>query len=163
MNYCKVNPCDIANGPGVRVSLFVAGCRRHCRGCFNPETWDFAAGEPFTPEVQERILGLLAPDHIAGLTVLGGEPFEPENQPALLPLVKAARAGFPDKTIWAYTGFLLDALLPGGRAHGPATDGILSCIDVLVDGPFIQEQRDISLVFRGSANQRQINLKNYRK
>ena len=163
MYYGALKKTDIANGPGVRVSLFVSGCTHHCKDCFNPETWDFAAGEPFTPEVQERILGLLAPDHIAGLTVLGGEPFEPENQPALLPLVKAARARFLDKTIWAYTGFLLDDLLPGGMAHGPATDGILASIDVLVDGPFIQEQRDISLVFRGSANQRQINLKNYRK
>lgn len=163
MNYCRINSCDIANGPGVRVSLFVAGCRRHCPGCFNSETWDFAAGKPFTPEVQERILRLLAPEHIAGLTILGGEPFEPENQPALLPLVKAVSDRFPDKTIWAYTGFLLDDLKLGGIANGPCTDALLSFVDVLVDGPFIIDRQDVSLMFRGSSNQRVIELNRYRK
>lgn len=163
MNYCRINPCDIANGPGVRVSLFVSGCRRHCPGCFNPATWDFEAGEPFTKEVQERVLTLLAPDHIAGLTLLGGEPFEPENQAALLPLARSVKLRFPTKGIWAYTGFTLEELLHGGSAKTDATAELLSQIDVLVDGPFVQELRDISLVFRGSSNQRLINLKKYRK
>lgn len=163
MNYCKINPCDIANGPGVRVSLFVAGCNRHCPGCFNPETWPFDAGEPFTLAVQERLFSLLAPDHIAGLSILGGEPFEPANQAALLPLVREARRRYPGKSIWAYTGFVLPDLLPGGKAHILETEELLASIDVLVDGPFVQERKDISLAFRGSSNQRVINLKKYRK
>lgn len=163
MNYCKINSCDIANGPGVRVSLFVAGCNRHCPGCFNPETWSFTAGKPFTPAVQERLLAFLVPDYIAGLSILGGEPFEPSNQAALIPLVREVRRRFPGKSVWAYTGFVLPDLLPGGQAHGPACDELLACIDVLVGGPFIQEKKDISLVFRGSSNQRVINLKNYRE
>lgn len=163
MRYCKINPCDIANGPGVRVSLFVSGCRRHCPGCFNPQTWDFSAGEPFTPEVREHVLELLAKDYIAGLTLLGGEPFEPENQPGVLALVTAVRERLPGKTIWAYTGFRLEELLPGGAGHCESTDALLALVDVLVDGPFELENRDISLAFRGFSNQRAINLKKCRK
>jgi len=159
MNYSEIKPLDIANGDGIRVSLFVSGCRNHCPGCFNPQTWDFAAGRPFDKAAEDRILGLLRPKWVAGLTVLGGEPFEPENQPTIRNLLARIRRELPQKTIWAYTGYLLEDLLPGGKRHTAVTDEILDSLDVLVDGPFIEAQKDISLPFRGSQNQRIIRLK----
>ena len=159
MNYSAIKSCDIANGEGVRVSLFVSGCTHHCKGCFNPSTWDFAAGEPFTPEVEERILSLLAPDYIQGLSLLGGEPFEPENQAVLAPFVRRVRERFPNKDVWCYTGCVLEQdLLVPTRWRTAVTDDLLSMIDVLVDGPFVESLKDISLPFRGSSNQRIIHL-----
>ena len=161
MNYCEIKPIDIANGEGVRVSLFVAGCTHHCPGCFNESTWDFEAGEPFTEEVEDRILTMLDPPYISGLTLLGGEPFEPANQRALMPLIRRMAERFGDtKDLWAYSGYVYDRdLIPGGRAHCDVTDELLSHVDVLVDGPFIQSLKDISLRFRGSSNQRILHLK----
>ncbi len=160
MNYSEIKPLDIANGTGVRVSLFVSGCRNHCKGCFNPATWDFRAGKPFDEKVERRILQLLKPDHVVGLTILGGEPFEPENQRDLLPFVRRVRSAYPDKTIWAYSGCVLDRdMCAGGRVYCGATDELLSLIDVLVDGPFIEARKDILLRFRGSDNQRIIDMK----
>ncbi len=160
MNYSAIKPCDIANGEGVRVSLFVSGCTHHCKGCFNPSTWDFAAGEPFTPEVEERILSLLAPDHIQGISLLGGEPFEPENQAVLAPFIRRVRECLPGKDVWCYTGCVLEQdLLAPTRWRTAVTDELLSMIDVLVDGPFIEALKDISLAFRGSSNQRILHLR----
>lgn len=160
MNYGEIKKHDIANGEGVRVSLFVSGCTHHCRGCFNPETWDFHYGKPFTEEVWETLLESLGPEYIAGLTLLGGEPFEVENQRALLPFLKEVRSRYPGKTIWCYTGYTLerDLLCKQGCARCECTDEMLAIIDVLVDGEFVEEKKDISLVFRGSANQRIIRL-----
>jgi len=164
MNFSAIKPADIANGTGVRVSLFVSGCRNRCPGCFNPETWDFAHGEPFDGRTAERIIALLEPEYINGLTLLGGEPFEPENQQALLPLVRRVREVYPDKTIWCYTGYLYDRdLVPGGRRYGESTDELLDALEVLVDGPFLQDQADISLRFRGSRNQRLIDMVSTRR
>ena len=160
MNYSAIKPCDIANGEGVRVSLFVSGCTHHCKGCFNPSTWDFAAGEPFTPEVEERILSLLAPEYIQGLSLLGGEPFEPENQIVLAPFVRRVRERLPEKDVWCYTGCVLEKdLLAPTRWRTAVTDELLSMIDVLVDGPFVEALKDISLPFRGSSNQRILHLR----
>lgn len=161
MNYSAIKTCDIANGTGVRTTLFVSGCTHHCKGCFNPETWDFNHGNPFTDETIEEILKECEPKHIAGLTLLGGEPFEPENQKALVPLLKAFRKRFPSKNVWAFTGYTLetDLLDRDGRARCDVTDDMLSMIDILVDGEFILEQKDITLKFRGSRNQRIIDLK----
>ena len=160
MNYANIKRTDIANGPGVRVSLFVSGCRRHCPECFNPEAWDFEYGAPYTRKTEEEILSALRPDYIAGLSLLGGEPMEPENQRALLPFVQRVRARFPEKDVWCFTGCTLEGeLAPGGSHHCEATDALLDCIDVLVDGPFIEAQKDLRLVFRGSANQRVIDLR----
>lgn len=161
MNYGNIKKTDIANGEGIRVSLFVSGCRNHCRGCFNAETWDFASGRPFTERTKEELMDALAPDYIAGLTVLGGEPFEEENQRGLLPFLRQVRAAWPEKTIWCYTGYVYDKdlLPPDGKKHCEVTDEMISLIDVLVDGPFREEQRDISLQFRGSRNQRILRLK----
>lgn len=159
MNYGQVKKTDIANGPGVRVSLFVSGCTHHCKGCFNPETWDFSYGQEFNDAVQDEILGLLKPNFIAGLTVLGGEPFEPANQRALLPFLKKVRERYPQKTIWCYTGYLLDGQLwRDSPARCEVTDEMLSLIDVLVDGEFVQGEKDISLQFCGSKNQRVIDV-----
>ena len=164
MNYSAIKPTDIANGTGVRVSLFVSGCRNRCPGCFNPETWDFAHGDPFDARTAERIVALLEPEYINGLTLLGGEPFEPENQQALLPLVRRVRELYPDKTVWSYTGYLYDRdLVPGGRRYGACTDELLDALEVLVDGPFLQDQADISLRFRGSRNQRLIDMASTRR
>ena len=150
MNYGEIKNCDIANGEGVRVSLFVSGCTHHCKNCFNAQTWDFSFGSPFTKETEDSILDLLAPGYINGLSLLGGEPFEPDNQRALLPFLKRVRAAYPDKTIWCYSGYTLESdLLSESRARCEVTDEMLSCIDVLVDGEFIEEQRNISLAFRG--------------
>ena len=159
MNYGEIKNCDIANGEGVRVSLFVSGCTHHCKNCFNAQTWDFSFGSPFTKETEDMILNLLAPGYINGLSLLGGEPFEPDNQRALLPFLKRVRAAYPDKTIWCFSGYTLESdLLSESRARCEVTDEMLSCIDVLVDGEFIEEQKNISLAFRGSENQRVINV-----
>ena len=160
MNYCNIKNCDIANGTGVRVSLFVSGCRNHCKGCFQKETWDFSYGEEFTKETEDKILEMLAPTYINGLTILGGEPFEEENQRALLPFVKRVRAAYPEKDIWVFSGYTLEELLTEGmRPRCEVTDEFLSLIDILVDGRFEEDKKNISLKFRGSENQRIIDLK----
>lgn len=159
MYYGALKKTDIANGPGVRVSLFVSGCTHHCKDCFNPETWNFTYGEEYTDKVMAEILEALEPDYIKGITILGGEPFEPSNQRELLPLYHAIREKYPKKTIWVYSGYTLEKdLLQESRARIDITDEILSLIDVLVDGEFVLEKKNISLKFRGSENQRIINL-----
>ena len=150
MNYCGIKKTDIANGPGVRVSLFVSGCRNHCPGCFQPETWDFDYGEPFTAEAESEIITALRPSWIQGFSVLGGDPMEPENQEALLPFLRKVKAEFPDKDIWLYTGNHLEEV---------ASSPLLSYVDVVVDGPFLEAEKDAGLAFRGSRNQRIIDLK----
>ena len=160
MNYAAIKKCDIANGTGVRTSLFVSGCRHHCKGCFQPETWDFDFGYEFTDEIQADIIESLKPDYIEGLTLLGGEPFEPENQKELVKLLRNVREAYPHKSIWCYTGYLLDEeLLKASKARCEYTDEMLSYIDVLVDGEFVQEKKNIMLKFRGSENQRIIDVK----
>ncbi len=159
VNYCEILKSDIANGEGVRVSLFVAGCTHHCKGCFNPQTWSFDAGSLFTREVEDMILAELAKPWTTGLTLLGGEPMEPENQRALAPFIRRVKSDTPDKTIWCYTGCVVEQdFLPGAKgAHywrTEVTDEMLESFDMLVDGPFIEELKDISLRFRGSSNQR---------
>lgn len=159
MNYGEIKNFDIANGEGVRVSLFVSGCTHHCRNCFNPETWNFDYGKPFTEQTEELLLKELSPDYINGLSLLGGEPFEPSNQAVLLPFLRRVKERFPDKTVWCYTGYLFDTeLLSESRARCEHTDEMLSLIDVLVDGEFVQELYSISLQFRGSTNQRIIDV-----
>ena len=163
MYYGEIKKYDIANGIGVRVSLFVSGCTHQCKGCFNADTWDFKYGDLFTDETAGEILAALEPDYIAGLTLLGGEPFEPANQRVLLPLLQKVRRQFPEKTVWCYSGYLYDAeLLSESRARCECTDEMLALIDVLVDGRFVEELKDISLQFRGSSNQRVIDLKQTR-
>ncbi len=160
MNYATIKTHDVANGPGVRVSLFVSGCTHRCKGCFNAEAWDFGYGEPFTPEIEDRILDALAPSYIKGFSLLGGEPFEPANQPTLAPLLEKIRAKYPEKTIWCYSGFLFENLF-GGKVGNPDTcRRMLNCIDILVDGKFVEEQKDLNLRFRGSANQRILRVPN---
>ena len=160
MYYGEIKNFDIANGEGVRVSLFVSGCTHHCKNCFNPETWNFDYGQPFTEETEELILKELAPDYINGLSLLGGEPFEPSNQAVLLPFLRRVKELFPNKTIWCYSGYLFDKeLLSESRARCEHTDEMLSLIDVLVDGEFMQELYSITLQFRGSSNQRIIDVK----
>lgn len=159
MYYGEIKNCDIANGIGVRVSLFVSGCTHHCKNCFNPQTWDFNFGKEFTDETENEIIKMLEPDYITGLTVLGGEPFEPSNQQRLLPFLKRVKAKYPTKTIWIYSGYLFDEeLLKESRARCEYTDEILSLTDVLVDGEFVEELKNITLLFRGSANQRIIDV-----
>ena len=155
MKYAAIKSCDIANGPGVRVSLFVSGCRHHCKDCFNPETWDFAYGQPFDETVMEHILALMAPDYIRGITYLGGEPFDARNQAGLLELTRMLRARMPEKSIWAFTGYVYDRNLP--RVAG-VTDALLAELDVLVDGPFRSHERSLDLLYRGSKNQRLIDM-----
>ena len=162
MNYATIRNCDIANGEGVRVSLFVSGCTHHCKGCFNPDQWSFDYGEPFDEKAEERVFVFLAPSYIAGLSILGGEPMEPENQRALVPFIRRLRDRFGlTKTIWVYTGCVLETHLKaeGSRWRTEVTDEFLSLIDMLVDGPFVEEKKDISLKFRGSSNQRIIDLR----
>lgn len=160
MHYCNIKNCDIANGSGVRVSLFVSGCRNHCKNCFQPETWDFSYGEEFTAEAEKRILEMLSPSYINGLTVLGGEPFEEENQRELLPFLRKVREAYPEKDIWMYSGYLFeDMLTEGMRPRCEVTDELLSLIDILVDGRYEEEKKNISLKFRGSENQRIIDVK----
>ena len=164
MNYATIKPRDIANGPGVRVSLFVSGCTHRCPGCFNAEAWDFDYGQPFDQSVIDRILQDLSPAFVKGLTLLGGEPFEPDNQRSLLPFVRRLRRDLPEKTIWAYTGRTYEELLTDGCSHRcEVTDELLSLVDVLVDGRFVQELKNISLRFRGSSNQRLIDLRETRR
>ena len=160
MHYGELKKCDIANGIGVRVTLFVSGCTNHCPDCFQPQTWDFDYGKPFTGETKAEIFTELDKPFINGLTVLGGEPFEPRNQRELLPLLREVREKYPDKTIWCFTGFRLDdeLLRDGSYPRCEATDGMLACINVLVDGRFVKELKDISLQFRGSRNQRVIDM-----
>lgn len=159
MHYGEIKNCDIANGIGVRVSLFVSGCTNHCEGCFQPETWDFNYGNDFTKETENRILEMLAPDYICGLTVLGGEPFEPENQRVLVDFLRKVRRKYPEKSIWCFTGFTLEMLeTEGTHCHCEVTEEMLSLIDVLVDGRFDKNKKNISLRFRGSENQRLIDL-----
>ena len=160
MNYGEIKNFDIANGEGVRVSLFVSGCTHHCKNCFNKETWNFGFGKPFTAETEELLLKELEPDYIDGLSLLGGEPFEPHNQAALLPFLRRVKERFPKKNIWCYTGYLFDReLLNESRARCEHTDEMLSLIDILVDGEFVQELYSITLQFRGSSNQRIIDVK----
>ena len=164
MNYASIRTCDIANGEGVRVTLFVSGCTHRCKGCFNPDQWDFNYGEPFTREVEDRILGLLDQSFIAGLSILGGEPMEPANQRVLVPFLRRFREKFGDtKTLWVYTGCTLDTetfnLQPSTFNLEGTTKELLRMIDVLVDGPFVEELKDISLQCRGSSNQRILRLR----
>ncbi len=159
MNYGQIKNCDIANGIGVRVTLFVSGCTNKCEGCFQPETWDFAYGKPFTEETEEKILEMLEPAYIDGFTILGGEPFEPENQRALVPFLRKIKERFPNKTIWSFSGFTLEQLRDKNHhAHTECTEEMLSLIDVLVDGRFEKDKKDLSLQFRGSSNQRLIDM-----
>ncbi len=161
MNYAKIKCHDVANGPGVRVSIFVSGCNHHCKGCFNKETWDFNYGEPFTEKEIDLIIEALKPDYISGLSVIGGEPFELVNQEGLLPLLKKVREVYQDtKSIWAYSGFTYEELL---KMKNPNTSEILNIIDVLIDGKFIEDLKDPLLYFRGSSNQRIIDMKKTRK
>ncbi|MBR3950238.1 MAG: anaerobic ribonucleoside-triphosphate reductase activating protein [Oscillospiraceae bacterium] len=157
MNYATIKNCDIANGPGVRVSLFVSGCTHRCKGCFNEVAWDFQYGEPFTGETVEQILDMLRPSYIRGLTLLGGEPFEPRNQGAVVELLRRIKAELPEKSIWAFSGYLFEKDILSGRL-GDCRE-YLSYLDVLVDGPFIEEKKNLSLRFRGSENQRLIDVK----
>ena len=160
MNYGNIKKYDIADGPGVRVSLFVSGCTHHCKGCFNSETWDFDYGQPFTKETEEEIIEALKPVYISGFTLLGGEPFEPSNQKVLVGLLRRIRKEFPTLDIWCYTGYLYDVdLMEGGKVHTEVTDEMLSYINTIVDGEFIEEEKDLMLEFRGSRNQRIINLR----
>ena len=159
MHYGEIKNYDIANGIGVRVSLFVSGCTNRCEHCFQPETWDFAHGELFTEETQEALLQMLKPDYIHGFTLLGGEPFEPENQRGILPFLQKLARQLPEKSVWAYTGFLLEDLMTEGtHANCEVTEEVLSLIDVLIDGRFVEEKKNLSLQFRGSENQRIIDL-----
>lgn len=159
MNYGEIKNCDIANGLGVRVSLFVSGCTHHCKNCFNPQTWDFAYGEEFTHDVEDKIISMLEPEYISGLTILGGEPFEPVNQEALVTFIKRVKKIYPSKSIWMYSGYTFEQLMGESSAHCEYTDEILSNIDVLVDGEFVEEKKKITLKFRGSENQRVIDVK----
>lgn len=162
MNYATIKWYDIANGEGVRISLFVSGCTHHCKNCFNQVAWDFSYGEPFDEEIQSKILKELESDYIAGLSLLGGEPLEPQNQVALLPFVKRVKELYPNKTVWCYTGNILNerkGILTDKHKNTPVTKELISLIDVLVDGPFIEELKDVRLKFRGSSNQRVIDVK----
>ena len=160
MHYGEIKNCDIANGEGVRISLFVSGCTNHCENCFQPQTWDFDYGKPFTEETEDELIRLLAPGYINGLTLLGGEPFEPKNQRALLPFLRRVKRELPQKTIWSFTGFTWEELhTPASYPRCEVTDELLSLLDVLVDGRYVEALHDISLRFRGSSNQRIIDVK----
>lgn len=164
MYYAAVKNVDIANGIGVRVSLFVSGCRNRCPGCFQPETWAFDYGKPFTEETEKLLLEALSKSYVGGLTLLGGDPFEPENQLALISFLRKMKSAFPQKSIWAYSGYTLEELSdPHGKQHTAVTEEMLSYLDVLVDGRYIEALHDISLRFRGSSNQRLIDMKQTRK
>lgn len=164
MNYANIKYRDIADGEGVRTTLFVSGCSHHCKNCFQPETWSFSYGEEFTPQVAEEVLATLDDFFVDGITFLGGEPMEPENQRGLLELARAAKAAHPEKTIWCYTGDVYEELVdPESPRHTEHTDELLTLIDVLVDGPYIEDLHDITLRFRGSSNQRVIDLNETRK
>lgn len=159
MYYGAIKNCDIANGPGVRVSLFVSGCTHQCPGCFNEVAWDFHYGKPFTEETMEEILELLKPDYVKGITILGGEPFDPRNQEAVVQLLRSVKKKYPQKTVWVFSGYLFDQdILSGKLGEWSITKEYLSYIDVLVDGPFVQAKKNLSLRFRGSENQRLIDV-----
>lgn len=159
MNYATIKSFDVANGPGVRVSLFVSGCTHRCPGCFNEVAWDFDYGQPFNQDVIDLILGMLKPSHIKGLTVLGGEPFDPRNQGPIVELLRQVKAKYPEKSIWAFSGYLFDRdILSGRLGDWEITKEYLSYLDVLVDGPFVQAKKNLSLRFRGSENQRLIDV-----
>lgn len=160
MNYATIKKRDIANGIGVRVSLFVSGCTHRCKNCFNKEAWDFSYGEKYTDETEALILSYLEPSFVNGLSLLGGEPFEPQNQKELVGLLRKVKEKYPKKDVWCYTGYLFELqLLSDSRARCEYTDEMLSYIDILVDGPFVEEEKDITLQFRGSRNQRVIDVK----
>ncbi len=160
MNYATIKWYDISNGPGVRVSLYVSGCRNHCKNCFNPETWDFNYGEPFTEDIENKIIDGLKPDYIKGFTLLGGDPFEPENQKVLAPFLEKLRKAYPDKSFWAFTGYDYERdLLTGKLGDIDTVMRMLNCLDVLIDGRFVEDLKDLNLRFRGSSNQRIILLK----
>ena len=165
MNYGEIKNCDIANGEGIRVTLFVSGCTNHCENCFQPQTWDFDYGMPFDKAAADKIIEMLRPDYINGLTLLGGEPFEPRNQRELVPFLHRVRETYPNKTIWAFSGFTLDdeLLKDGSYPRCEVTDEMLSLVDVLVDGRYVERLHDISLRFRGSSNQRLIDMNETRK
>lgn len=158
MNYADIKLYDAANGPGIRVSLFVSGCTHKCKGCFNEEAWDFGYGKPYTDAETDYIIEQLAPDYIEGLTVLGGEPMDPKNQPGILPLLRKVREVYGSrKSVWLFTGYLFDRDIMGKMlSEIPETREILSCLDVIMDGPFIEAQKDLGAYFRGSSNQRAI-------
>ena len=159
MNYANIKDFDIANGPGIRISLFVSGCTHHCKGCFNKDAWDFDYGQPFTQETIEQIIQMLKPAYVKGLTLLGGEPFEPQNQGAIVELLRRVKAEYPQKSIWAFSGYLFDKdILSGRLGDWEITKEYLSYLDVLVDGPFIEDKKDLMLRFRGSSNQRLIDV-----
>ena len=159
MHYASIKDCDIANGPGIRISLFVSGCTHHCKGCFNQEAWDFNYGEPFTQKTVDMILKMLQPSYIKGLTLLGGEPFEPQNQGPIVELLRQVKAAYPGKSIWAFSGYLFDRdILSGKLGDWEITKEYLSFLDVLVDGPFVESKKDLMLRFRGSSNQRLIDV-----
>lgn len=162
MKYAKIKKCDVANGPGVRVSLFVTGCNHHCKNCFNREAWDFNYGDDFTQKEESEIIEDLKPDYITGLSLLGGEPFEKTNQEGLVPLIKKVKETYPNKEIWCYTGFTFDKQILGqmiGEEHRETTKEMLDNIDYIVDGRFVDELKDPKLRFRGSSNQRIIDVK----
>ncbi len=165
MHYGELKKCDIANGEGVRVSLFVSGCTNRCKDCFQPQTWDFSYGKPYTGATETEICAELEKPYVNGLTLLGGDPFEPQNQRALLPLLRRIRQEYPDKTVWCYTGFRLEdeLLRDGSHPRCEVTDEMLRCIDILVDGRFVAAEKDISLQFRGSRNQRVIDMNRTRQ
>lgn len=163
MNYGAIKKCDIANGVGVRTVLFVSGCTHHCKGCFQPETWNFDYGERYTKETEDEIIESLKPDYVDGITLLGGEPFEPENQRELVKLLRRIKKELPKKTVWSFSGYTYEELTGDSRAVCEVTNEMLSMLDVLVDGEFIEAKRNISLRFRGSENQRLIDMNKTRK
>ncbi len=163
MNYGAIKKCDIANGVGVRTVLFVSGCTHHCKGCFQPETWNFDYGERYTKETEDEIIESLRPDYVDGITLLGGEPFEPENQRELVKLLRRIKKELPQKTVWSFSGFTYEELMGDSRAVCEVTNEMLSMLDVLVDGEFVEAKRNISLRFRGSENQRLIDMNKTRK
>jgi len=159
MYYSVIKPCDIANGPGCRTVLFVSGCTHHCKGCFQPQTWSFTYGTPFTEDTVEELLQDLSKSYVSGITLLGGEPFEPENQPELVQLLRRIRTELPTKTIWAFSGYTYEQLTGDSRANcGSLTEEYLSLLDVLVDGEFVEEKKNLNLRFRGSSNQRILDM-----
>lgn len=160
MNYADIKKCDVANGPGVRVSLFVSGCTHHCKECFNPETWDFKYGEPFTKDTEDEIIKYMEPDYIKGITLLGGEPLEHINQQGILPLLRRIKKMYPEKNVWCFTGYDFEKDVTGRMlVEWEETKELLSYIDVMVDGEFIIEKKDLGLIFKGSSNQRTIMVK----
>lgn len=159
MNVANIKKSDVANGPGVRTSLFVSGCTHHCKGCFNEVAWDFDYGHPYTQETEDEILTLLRRPYIEGFSLLGGEPFEPQNQEVLVKLLRRIKTELPEKTVWCYSGYLLDKeLLQPSRARCEHTDEMLSYIDILIDGRFVEEKKNLNIKFRGSENQRIIDV-----